>query len=69
MLGLQPHEAVASDLGQDRGGGDRQTGRITAHDPPAAPAPDEVPRAVDEHGRRLEAETVDGPPGGQLLGG
>ena len=70
MFGLLSHETITSDLGEDRGGGDRQAAGVAPHDASSAPAADEVPVAVDQHCRWLpEAEAVDRSSGGQLLRG
>jgi hypothetical protein len=67
--GLGPHDPVAGDLGQDRGGRDRQAGGV-APDDPAGPAPaHEIPVAVEQDPVGLDAQTVDGAPGRQLLRG
>src|SRR5262245_37615939 len=59
--GLAPHDAVPGDLGQDRGGGDRQAGGVALDQAAgAAAAADEVPVAVDEHVGGLEAEAGGG---------
>jgi len=46
MLGLGSHNAIAGDLGQDRGRRNRQAGAIAANDTPGAT--DEVPIPVDD---------------------
>src|SRR6516165_4236954 len=68
VLGLGPHDPVTRDLGEDRRGGDRQTGRVAFDDPTRPALADEVPRSVDQDLVGLEAEGIQGPTGGELLG-
>src|SRR5918997_1642126 len=49
VLGLGLHDAVAGDLGQDRGCRDRQAAGVAPHDALGDAATHEVPLAVDEH--------------------
>src|SRR5687768_1270290 len=67
MLGLEPHDAITRDLGEDRGGRDAQAARVALHEAAAVAEPDEVPLAVDEHDVGTQAHLFEGAPGSQPL--
>lgn len=59
LRGDGAHQAVPSDLGQDRGRRDRQARHITFHDRSRPATSDEVHRSIHEHPIWNDTELVD----------
>src|SRR5215207_5522460 len=67
VLGLDLHDAIAGDLGEDRRRRDGQAARVAAHDALGDAAADEVPLAVEQHAVGTQAQPLERPAGGQPL--